>query len=354
MNEFSRLSLVSLLAACSAMGQLPSAPQSPKTQDAIPRFMIAFEKRQAIEGVQATPAIQLPFQCASDGSIFVNFISTAPEAAGAPRRFLPAELVSISPSGAGKTFLLDQVAAPRVSGEIGHYASDEAVYFLVRAMKESPQQSQQKIYLLKFSREGRLESSSEFSAEFRVDTFGVFRSGALLVSGHDKDDKAPRLAIVKEDGTPLEFVKIPEGDAPSSLAAPSNSSNPGVIRPARLVSNGLSFIVIPSSAGFPLLEVAESGEVKPIRPKWPEKDQIPFVLPSDHGLFATGASESGQFSQQIYEIDPEDGSLLRRFDLPPHRIGSDVACIHENKFLSIDFGSGKVVPLIGTASPYSE
>ena len=50
----------------------------------------------------------------------------------------------------------------------------------------------------------------------------------------------------------------------------------------------------------------------------------------------------------MYEISPEDGTLLRRFELGD-RAALGVACVHDRKFLSIDYVDGKIIPLVGSA-----
>jgi len=53
----------------------------------------------------------------------------------------------------------------------------------------------------------------------------------------------------------------------------------------------------------------------------------------------------------IYELRYEDGAVLGRFELPDGRQGSEVACVHDGKFLSADFEDGKIIPLVGSAEP---
>jgi len=115
----------------------PAAQESPGV--AGPVYSVSFERRDAVPGIGATPAIKLPWQCTGDGAIFVSFVSTVsadsglpPPAPGPP----PMLLTSISPSGRGQTFRLDQVPELHISGELDHYAADSEVIFLVRAGRE--------------------------------------------------------------------------------------------------------------------------------------------------------------------------------------------------------------------------
>src|ERR1700741_524682 len=87
----------------------PAAQESPGV--AGPVYSVSFERRDAVSGIGATPAIKLPWQCTGDGTIFVSFVSTVsadsglPPPAPGPR---PTLLTSISPSGRGRTFRLVQ------------------------------------------------------------------------------------------------------------------------------------------------------------------------------------------------------------------------------------------------------
>jgi hypothetical protein len=56
----------------------------------------------------------------------------------------------------------------------------------------------------------------------------------------------------------------------------------------------------------------------------------------------------------IYELNTQDGAILRRFQLENNGSGADVACIHDGKFLSFEHGEGKLVPLVGTAEPSAD
>ncbi len=120
-----------------------------------------------------------------------------------------------------------------------------------------------------------------------------------------------------------------------------------------LVTVGRSIIIVQNKTTFPLLEVSEGGAVRAIHPKLPDKDQIETVIPSDRGLYLVVVAKNGQQSDSevIYEANPAIGAVMRRFELNDFQTPSDVACIHDGKFLSIDYRDGKVVPLVGSAEP---
>jgi hypothetical protein len=74
-----------------------------------------------------------------------------------------------------------------------------------------------------------------------------------------------------------------------------------------------------------------------------------MLIPSDHSLYGM-AGELRNAS--LYELNPQDGNILRLLQVDDEETGRIVACVHDGKFLSFDHGGGKLVPLIGTAEPF--
>ena len=59
----------------------------------------------------------------------------------------------------------------------------------------------------------------------------------------------------------------------------------------------------------------------------------------------------GNKRNEIYEIDPETGDLLKRFKTSNTEDGSNIACVHENTFLSFEHDwahDHALIPLWGT------
>jgi hypothetical protein len=346
---------------------------SDRSSDPTPVYRISFERGDAIAGVNSTAAVQLPFKCASDGTIFVTFVGTVPADSGLlPPLIPPLEFVSIAPPDRGQVFRLDQVPELFVSREIDHYPSDSEVIFLVLAARENKPEkrsvswgkegarreytvnaAEQHFYIVTFSRDAEYKRTAEIENAFSIQNIGVFPSGILLAFGFDKSDHSPKLAMLKEDGTLLKFLEIPKGDAPGSMVGENNSPRRGVIAQSELVPEGRSILIVQNKTTFPLLEVNEGGAIRAIHPKLLKGEQIEAALPSDRSLYLIVSPDTVERGSAgvIHELNPEDGSTLRRFELTGGRPASDVACIHEGKFLSLDYGDGEVVPLLGSAEP---
>ena len=130
-------------------------------------------------------------------------------------------------------------------------------------------------------------------------------------------------------------------------------ARPKVVLPAQFVPDGRSILIVQSDSDFPLLDVSDGGAIQAIRAKLPQGMQIKSLIPSDRNLYAViGASvERDSSKENIYEFSRNDGTILRRFELPGDIRAYDVACIHDQKFLSLDYRDSKIVPLVGSAGP---
>jgi len=358
--------IIPLLIAISASGQKP-AEQRTAVQSAssvAPLYSISFERREPVAGVAASPAIALPFQCTSDGTVFVDIMLQS-----LPNSFPVEQLVSIPSSGEAHEFRLDQLTDLYDVLRKGYYASESNVAFLVIAASEDKQGKEAYItsdgtkhevtrnladrhdYIVIFDRQGNYKKKLQMDDAFSVQRVGVFPSGTFLAMGFDKQDRSPRLALLQDDAKFLRFVEIPKkGDAPETMFEMKDSAGKGVavyIAPSRLVPHGVSILIVQSKTEFPLLEVNEAGMIRAIHPKLPEGTQIDTPIASDQNLYAlVDPKDDGD----IYELNAQDGAVIRRFALPDGP-GSPVACVHDGKFLSFEHGEGKLVPLIGTADP---
>ncbi len=360
--------------SAAALGQAGPTAASGSLAAAAPLYRVSFARGDAVAGITDTHAIKLPLQCTSDGTIFVTFVGTVPGNSGLPPLppgLPPMLLTSISPAGRGQTFRLDQVPELYISSEVDHFASDSDVIFLVRGSRENKPAKQtytvgsyhgestsntaeQHIYIVTFNREGEYRRTIEIGDAFRIQRTAVFPSGAFLAFGYDEKDHSPRLAMLKEDGTLLKYLEIPKRDAPESMVSGANAPHPHVIAATELVPEGHSILVVQNETTWPLLEVGEGGSVRAIHPKLPKGELIEAVIPADRSLFVIAKSEAdkGNPAGITYEVSPENGNVLRRFVLSDGlRAMDEIACVHDGKFLSIDYGDGRVVPLIGSAEP---
>ncbi len=361
---------IALMHGAGAQSDSKAAPGSMPA--AAPLYRVSFERHEAVLGADASYAIKLPFECTADGTVFVSFIDTVPAGVGVrPPPGLSLRLVSVTPAGHAQAFDLHQIPGLYVSREVDHYASESEVVFLVNAEHEyrpekktypiadgkrgefTSNAAEQRRYIVSFSRDGTYRRTVEIGDLFRIQQLGVFPSGVFLAFGYDESNNSPKLAMLKEDGTLLKTLQPLKGDVPESVFGSGDGKSPGVIRPAELVPEGRSILIVQSDGALPLLEVDEGGAVRAIRPRLPKDAQVKALIPSDRSLYVVARPKSdGPDSEgTIYEMRQDYGSVLRRFELSDRLAPSDVACVHDQKFLSLDYGDGKIVPLIGSAEP---
>jgi hypothetical protein len=346
-------------------------PKATKSSTALaPLYRISFERKDAVAGIDASPAIKLPFECTSDGTAFVTMVPIGGQVHPPLYAPPPLLLTSVSPSGHANTFPLDQATEQLYDvREVDHYVSDSSVIFLIKAASENKPTKQtyskpdgseaeftkniaeRHFYIVTFDRDGEHQKTIKIDDAFQIQRLGIFPSGAFLVFGYDEKNHSPQLAMLKDDGTLLRTLQIPRGDAPESLLGTKDGSGKGsavYVAPTQFVPKGQSIVIVQNKTTFPLLEVNEGGAITAIPIKLPQGTQIDALIPSEHNFYARVNPIS---DGSIYEIIAQEGTVLRRFALNDGRDSAGVACVHDGKFLSFDHGDGKLVPLIGTAEP---
>ena len=77
---------------------------------------------------------------------------------------------------------------------------------------------------------------------------------------------------------------------------------------------------------------------------------IEGVIPSDQGLYLRASDDPDNSHESvIYEVDEQDGSILRQFTLPGNMIAAGIACVNNGWVLSFRCGDGGAfIPLAGT------
>jgi hypothetical protein len=122
------LFIIPLSVIISASGQKSVKPRSDahSAAPASPLNSISFERGEPVAGVAASRAIALPFQCTSDGTVFVDMVLQS-----LPNSFPVDQLVSIPSSGEAHEYRLDQLTDLYHALRKGYYASESTVAFLV-------------------------------------------------------------------------------------------------------------------------------------------------------------------------------------------------------------------------------
>ena len=123
------------------------------------------------------------------------------------------------------------------------------------------------------------------------------------------------------------------------------------LAPVQFAGQGHFIYLVQNKTSFPLLEINEAGAIRVVKPKLPAGTQIETVVPSDENIYVRLKDIR---DGAIFELNPQDGSIVRRFRVGKNKSGADVACVHDGKFLSFEHNSDRLVPLTGTAEPATD
>ncbi|MBV9181674.1 MAG: hypothetical protein JO356_10205 [Acidobacteria bacterium] len=348
--------------------QSPTAGGQVKPEEAVPTFSISFQTEEEITGLSLSPAILFPIQCTSDGTAFLNMLRL-PD-------FRTRLLLSVSLSRETHTFLPEQAPGLYDMRVEDSYVSEKNVIFPVEAAEQEERGKQVVLkpngeteetlrnlkehhkYLLRFARDGSFLWSSRIDdlQRFEVERLGLFASGTMLVYGHDSMSHEPGLALLKEDGTLLTYLEPPARALPKSAFLRESDGTESIrVAPTQLVPSGPFLLILQnsipentrhvseSSTTYPLLEVSESGRIRPIQPKLPEHVHVERLIASDDNIYARGTGPD----RFIYEIDRQDGKVLARFQEPSST--AFVACVHDGQFVAFNHADGhSLSPLVGS------
>jgi hypothetical protein len=288
-----------------------------------------------------------------------------------PPKYVVPTLASISPKGEVHAFELTQV--PDLHDVFMHSVavSDTMVALLVSAARENKEGSvtvtasngstweqkentaERHNYIATFDRKGEFQDLVQLDDDLRPYRLGVFPSGYFLISATTGPYRPEQLLLLKNDGTILEYLNPPENYADSPDANPNSPQSKfppgGIVGLQELIPVRDSIFVV-NTHKRPLLEVRDSGAIRMIVPKLPKGVVIEGVIPSDQGLYLRASSDpDNSHKSVIYEVDEQDGSILRQFALPGNMIAAGIACVNNGSFLSFQYGDGGAfIPLTGT------
>ncbi len=370
-----------------AFAEQPSAKNvegSTKPADPIPSYQISLRTADPMPGIPFSPVTQSNPSCATDGTMLVHFVEFS------PRQFVPkSSFYSISPSREAHSFQLDSVPNfydLRVGED---YLGESEVVFLVSGATEYKEGTRSAVlpagekkeykanvaehhnYIFVYDRGGHFKQMVQLENNFAIQSLGVFPGGTFLAYGFDSASRSPRLGLVKEDGTLLQYLQLPDDYLPPDLKKAqeeqkhSSSTAPMILGQVQFVSSGTNIIVASIWSHGPLLEVSEAGAIRAIPVKLPADEVIESVLASETALYVRTipASASPFLNQQppkemparkdtFYEVSREDGRILKRLEVAGEP-GPRVSCAHDNDFVGFTWSDKNFALLIGTPEPAS-
>ncbi len=147
-------------------------------------------------------------------------------------------------------------------------------------------------YILVYGRDGRFKRMVQLDDSFRIHALGVFSGGSFLAYGFDNASKSPRLALLRGDGTLLQYLQVPDNYLPSYLkkAQEEEKQNPSQPRSMSLghvilVPSDRHIMIAAVDSRLPLLEVSEAGAVRAIPLKIPKDQIVETVFASETSLY---------------------------------------------------------------------
>jgi hypothetical protein len=378
------LLLASSLIAFAEQPSAKKAEGSTKPADPIPSYQISLRMADPVPGIPFSPVTQSNPSCAADGTMLVHFVEFS------PRQFVPkSSFYSISPSREAHSFQLDQVPNFYDLSVDGSYLGESEVVFLVSGAAEYKEGTRSAVlpdgekkewkanvaehhnYIFVYDRGGHFKQVIQLENNFSIQSLGVFSGGTFLAYGFDNASRSPRLGLVKEDGTLIEYLQLLEDYLPPDLKKAqqaqkhSPSLAPLILGQAQFVALGSNIIVASTWSRGPLLEISEAGAIRAIPVKLSKDEVIGSVLASETALYvrAIPASESPFLNQQppkemparkdaFYEVSREDGTILKRLEVAG-KPGPNVSCAHDNDFVGFTWSEKKFALLVGTAEPAS-
>jgi hypothetical protein len=367
--------LIALLAltATQASAQQHSSDKQPSVPQ-IPTIKLAFvgAKESEIGG----PGAGSEIQCSPDGEVFFDpWQPSTSQEMGVLAFTKSHDTYDVTKFG------LDQISDVHDGHLRDYYATDSLVAMLlfngtrddamsttkhVITVPSKGEQYEQTVksgkrgdFIATFDRQGNYKEAVELDIPFKARKIAVFSSGLYLVVGSDTEHK-PKFAFVNADGTLqrlLETEKPMHGweERVAATGVTHGSASPEFLArvPPQLgVSQILSFhdkllFVWPGLTW--IIEISPSGLIRRVPIHVPEGRVIDRFVSSDKMWYASfkehGADYKTDSQTMVYEINPLDGALIRRFDAAPEYVYA-IGCEHDGEFLAMGFREGGYLRLL--------
>jgi len=360
-------------------GQRPEKSSDPpakteSAEDDVPAYTLQFhEQEKPIGGFVASPLIQEPVRCSTDGTPFFNMLDIP---SSKDQSFDPFKqtVYSVSSKGAHSYSIktlpdLDNVRFLALD------ADDSKVVLLVTGTSKdgeagsssasppppstgSPIQAllMGKPYLAFFDHDGNYQKSAKLGVTYFARDFALLPSGEFIVFGFDEIKSVVRISLLDSDGGYLRDIPY-SGELTSDPAFEETKSGTDFERESALMKSsfgswhlaharGKVLLYEPDSKA-PVLEIGSGGARREVPLSLPKGFYLEAFMPSSDRWIARlgedgpnkparGFAGTSYNKNQLFELDPSDGSARYRIDL-----GNEVevnpytiACEQDGKFLA--------------------
>ena len=326
------------------------------------------------------------FKCGSDGTVFLPMMDDSTpllNAAEHPGQTVDREhsafVTALGPSGSVVRFLPGKIPGLRnFVPELRYFVSPSKVYTLEMAKicdESDPQKTLGRAHLIFiFDYKGAQQGVIRLDPELNAVNIAAFASGDLLVVSVNKWNQTTRLLILDSKGRRMDELSLFDEDYMQKLqpsvkekkADPeANERASRQLALSKWVPFGDNLLVAPTAAQLPLIEVNENGIARTTTANLPRGVVIGALLASNDKVYhvlaghlkpddpqATEAGPPGApgatfISDEIDDINPGDGTLLRRINFA-HGLSPACAQDEHYTFITPREDDGKLQLIHGT------
>lgn len=331
----------------------------------VPAVTLDFSDPKPIPGAPSSNAWATPLLCTSDGTIVVSIPN--------PTDWRMPSFYALDTKGS-------HVLSPSSAGGIydmqyrgSYFASDSMYGIEVTGTRDDKQEMRifrpdkpaQKFYtgkhheyVLEFHRDGSYRKAIELPEQYTFWRIAPLPDDNFVAVAYDRANRIPRLLLLDSGGDVVRPIEIPQTMQDDPVLEQGQGSDP--MKRAKAESS-LSWWLFGQARGKVLLykarahasvlEIGSGGAAREVPVQAPDGYELSSVVPaSDRWIMQfrrSGLSDeravdarpdSGNFV--YYEVDPNDGSLKRRIDIPSKDLAG-VACEDDGVVRGFTISDGK-------------
>lgn len=317
--------------------------ESVEAGDDLPAYKLEFkEQEKPIAGVAASPLIQAPVRCASDGTSYFNMIDV-PSSKDQPFDPFKQTVYAVSEKGS-HSFSVKSLSDLDNVRFVAMDADDSTAVFLVNGIRkdeESDSSSKSKVnvkpksYIAFFDLDGNYKKSVEVGVQYYPSDIALLTSGEFVIFGYDEVNSVVRISLLDSDGAFIRPITF-SGDLVGDPAFQEAESGTGLERARAVVRSGIGswrfahargkVLLYEPDSKAPVLEIGPNGAKREVPISLPKGYFLDAFLPSadrwiarfqEDGPNKPSRSFAGTYSNKmaLYELNSADGSLRYRIDL---------------------------------------
>lgn len=354
----------------------PAAPPSDETL--LPAVKVEFKKDAPISGMPAFAMAQHPFLCAPDGTPVIAFQKNyvpPPDGHFTGADFMP-EIYSLDPKGARgfspqaapglhdvwfRSYLVsDSMVGIQVSGTEDDKRGQVTITSARGSSSYPAYTGKHHTYLLEYDLRGTFQKKVQFPDGYNFMRIAPLSDDTFVALAYDTANRVARLLLLDSDLEIVRQLEIPSDMQDSDPGLKQGES--GDAMNAAKAQSSLSWwhfaaarnrvLLYQSRREAPVLEVGAGGGMREVTVQAPKGYVLSVIYPAnDRWLMQFIRSDLSQmgaidtrpqtFNSVLYEVDPNDGSLRRRIDLPTIGAKSTpatLACVQDGVVQAFSLG----------------